>query len=100
MDENALCSLQCLFDEAEDLIRYHITRIQYSLVVSVDPEISQIDDANRLPMVGHLPAATIDYAGNFICNNEFQVLGCELISNEQAILHFDGTQDFVAQSCP
>jgi hypothetical protein len=100
VDENALGSLQSLFDEAEDLVGYHVTWVQNSLVVGIDPKITQVYDTDRLPMVGHLPATTIDYSGDFVCNNEFQVLRREFISNEQAILHFDCTEDFVAQSWP
>jgi hypothetical protein len=100
MNQHAFSSLQSLLNEAENFIRNYITWIQNNLVVSVDPEIGQVDDADWLPMVGHLPSATIYNTGNLVGNDKLKVLRCQLIPDEKAILHFNSSQDFIPQPWP
>jgi hypothetical protein len=100
MDQDAFRTLQSILNEAEDLVGHHVARVQDNLVVGVDPKIGQVHDANWLPMVGHLPATTIDDASDFIGNDELQVLRSQLVPDKEAILDFHRTQNFVAQAWP
>jgi hypothetical protein len=82
VDQYALSALERLFYESENLIAYNIPLVKDDLIVGINPVVSQVDDADRLPMIGHLSATAIDDTRHFISNNKLEVLRRKLVPDK------------------
>eukprot|EP00448_Togula_jolla_P018996 CAMPEP_0170574682 /NCGR_PEP_ID=MMETSP0224-20130122/3435_1 /TAXON_ID=285029 /ORGANISM="Togula jolla, Strain CCCM 725" /LENGTH=90 /DNA_ID=CAMNT_0010897365 /DNA_START=1764 /DNA_END=2037 /DNA_ORIENTATION=+ len=82
VDENALGTLKGLLDEAEDLIRDHVTRIEDSLTIGIHPAVSEVDNADGFPMVRHLAAAAVDHSSHFVGNHKLEILCSQLVADK------------------
>ncbi len=66
--------LLCGVYKIEYLTGYFILLVKQYLVFGVVPVEGQIHHTDVLPKISKLPASAINYASDFICENEFQVL--------------------------
>lgn len=76
------------------LIENHILVIKKFLAAIIFPIQVIVFDSNWLPVVRNAITCTIDYIGNFISHNKFQILRGKVIANKQAILDLDSANKF------
>lgn len=100
VDKYAFCVFECCLNKMESFVGNHITLIQNYLTFRIHPVVSQVGHSNHFPSVNNLAATTIDNTCNFVGDNELQILCCELISDEQSVLNFYRTQDFIIYTTP
>mmetsp|Transcript_51178 Transcript_51178/g.147715 ORF Transcript_51178/g.147715 Transcript_51178/m.147715 type:complete len:301 (-) Transcript_51178:36-938(-) len=98
VDEHALRRAKSLLHKPKYLVRHDVPLVENHLVIGIDPVVGQVRDSDRLPVVGYLSPAAVDDPGHLVRNHELQVLRRQLVADEQAILHLNGTQDLVAQA--
>mmetsp|Transcript_40033 Transcript_40033/g.121030 ORF Transcript_40033/g.121030 Transcript_40033/m.121030 type:complete len:209 (+) Transcript_40033:631-1257(+) len=96
VDQYAFRVVQGLLNKLECLVGDNISLVKDDLAVCVHPIISQVRHANRLPMIGYLLAATIYHSSHLVGNDKLQVLRGQLVTDEQAVLHLDRTENLVA----
>ena len=100
MHEDRLVFFDGVLDEVEDGLRRGILLVEDHGRFEVHPLERQVSDAAALPVVGHLLAGAVDDVSHFVRDNKLLVLhnvsklatylGCETITDEQAVLDFDG----------
>lgn len=71
MYEHAFSAFERLVYEAERLVGNRVARIQDDLVIGIQPGVTEVDDTDGLPMVGHLPTTTVHDTRDLVGYNKF-----------------------------
>lgn len=74
MDEHALRLLASVLNEVKDLLGGEVFLVEEDLVFLVEPVEGEIDDTNGFPVVGDLPACTVNDVRHLVSNNKLQIL--------------------------
>lgn len=82
LDEHTFVILDALVHEVEDLVRYLLRFVEEHLLLVILPVQGQILNIYAVPMIIELHAGRVDYTLHFIGDDEFEVLGSVLVTNE------------------
>ena len=91
VNKHTFGGFDCFLDEVKYCVACFVFAVEDNLVVLIEPEEGEICDADWFPMIRYLFACAIDDMSYLIGNHEFNVLRCKLITYEQPIFDFDGS---------
>ena len=94
MNEDAVSLVDGFFYKLEGGVEDFVLGVEDDLVLIVDPMEVHVLDSNVLPVVGELFGCAVDDALDFVGDHKLQVLGGELIAEEESVLDFDGSYEF------
>jgi len=84
-----LAPLLRLLNEVKNLFGGFVLVVEKDLRFHIHPEEGEVDYAHVLPEISHLFSCTVDHVRDFVGDYKFQILCCELITNEQSVFDFN-----------
>ena len=74
VDQDAFSLDNGVVNEVKDLVGRVVLGVEKYLVLLIQPKVTQVLNANCLPMIGDLFPRTIDNMSDLVCNNKLQIL--------------------------
>lgn len=91
MNKTTLSHLHGFFNEFEDRVDCVVLFIE-DILLFLGPMHGQILNAEAFIEIGDTFRDCIDDMGDFIADNELDVFSCKLVSDEQPVFYFDGSE--------